>query len=389
MGKLSKAEQAAHTKAEDLIFGTDRALTFDEKVFCYENWNEAADVNIRELGAFHTPLEMAWDFNISTGTYGTFVDLCAGSGILSFVLFERAKYHSRDHWPYVLCIEYAKQYVDVGKRLVPYAEWVQGDALTYDALSHLPPNKKFRQAMSNPPFGPIGTSDYQGKFKGKDFEFRVMDRASEIAEFGSFILPQQSAPFQYSGRPYYERRPNRKTDKFFKETGIFLDAAVGIDTVRYKDMWKNTNIVCEIADAEFVPEIERMKAPVKLRQGDILKNLKEQPDHSVDLIIFNMNCIRHFSNDLLVSVYNEFLRIGTPKHKAVLFNGDIDRKSLRRTIQDNSSPGSVVMDPAMLVGEVGVQCVKLDRKFVGFEIESKYFEIGKSRITRAYRKKHV
>ena len=45
----------------------------------------------------------------------------------------------------------------------------------------------------------------------------------------------------------------------------------------------------------------------------------------------------------------------------------------------------VVVDPFMGSGTTGVACVKLGRKFIGIELERKYFDIAVKRITEAYK----
>jgi site-specific DNA-methyltransferase (adenine-specific) len=45
--------------------------------------------------------------------------------------------------------------------------------------------------------------------------------------------------------------------------------------------------------------------------------------------------------------------------------------------------GCVVLDPFMGSGTTGVACVQTGRKFIGIEIEPKYFEIAKKRISQA------
>lgn len=44
-----------------------------------------------------------------------------------------------------------------------------------------------------------------------------------------------------------------------------------------------------------------------------------------------------------------------------------------------------ILDPFMGSGTTGVACAKLGRKFIGIEIEPKYFEIACKRISEAYR----
>jgi DNA modification methylase len=45
----------------------------------------------------------------------------------------------------------------------------------------------------------------------------------------------------------------------------------------------------------------------------------------------------------------------------------------------------IILDPFMGSGTTGVACVKLGRKFIGIEIEPKYFDIACKRIDAAYR----
>lgn len=55
------------------------------------------------------------------------------------------------------------------------------------------------------------------------------------------------------------------------------------------------------------------------------------------------------------------------------------------TIAEVVSPtGGTVLDPFMGSGTTGVACVKLGRKFIGIEIEPKYFDIACRRIEQAY-----
>lgn len=48
-----------------------------------------------------------------------------------------------------------------------------------------------------------------------------------------------------------------------------------------------------------------------------------------------------------------------------------------------------VLDPFMGSGTTGVACANLGRKFIGIEIEPKYFDIACERITNAYRQERL
>jgi len=47
--------------------------------------------------------------------------------------------------------------------------------------------------------------------------------------------------------------------------------------------------------------------------------------------------------------------------------------------------GKTILDPFMGSGTTGVACVRLDRKFIGIEIEPKYFDIACKRIEQEYK----
>lgn len=49
-----------------------------------------------------------------------------------------------------------------------------------------------------------------------------------------------------------------------------------------------------------------------------------------------------------------------------------------------STPFDTILDPFMGSGTTGVACAKLGRKFIGIEIEPKYFDIACKRIEQAY-----
>lgn len=51
-----------------------------------------------------------------------------------------------------------------------------------------------------------------------------------------------------------------------------------------------------------------------------------------------------------------------------------------KLIEKSTQEGAVILDPFMGSGTVGVACVKCNRNFIGYEIDSGYFEIAKQRI---------
>jgi len=50
-----------------------------------------------------------------------------------------------------------------------------------------------------------------------------------------------------------------------------------------------------------------------------------------------------------------------------------------------SKQNNTILDPFMGSGTTGVACAKLGRRFIGIEIEPKYFDIACKRIEDAYK----
>ena len=49
-------------------------------------------------------------------------------------------------------------------------------------------------------------------------------------------------------------------------------------------------------------------------------------------------------------------------------------------VNNSTNKKEIVLDPFMGIGTTGIAALKNDRKFIGIEIDKKYFEIAKSKI---------
>ena len=137
---------------------------------------------------------------------------------LSFAYYH-CGYHNEIK-PEITCVEFNPAYVEIGKILLPEATWVCADV--FDPFLDL---GCFENSISNPPFGRRMTSYKNlGKYAGSDFEYLIIDLASRIADFGTFIIPQNSAPFRSSGAQYYQFMESQKHKRFFELTKITMDA---------------------------------------------------------------------------------------------------------------------------------------------------------------------
>ena len=257
MAKLTKAETRLHNQALEIL--NQSSLTEDDKEFVYRNWHEGAVHMNGQAGAFFTPYSMAFDVAIDVGHSGRIIDLCSGIGMLSYAVWYRTAWNPPyEPRPELTCVEINPAYVEVGKKLLPEANWICAsvfDVIDMD-LGH------FDVAISNPPFGAVARVDRNGPtYTGKEFEFHVIDIASQISDFGVFVLPQMSAGFNYSGRPFYERQKTGKAVEFQKKTGMYFEAGVGVDTEFYKSDWKGVSPLCEIVTVDFKHWRETDKNP--------------------------------------------------------------------------------------------------------------------------------
>lgn len=256
MAKLTKLEAKNHAAALALL--AKEKLSIEECEFVFDHFHEGANHVNGSAGAFFTPRGLANDFGIDCCGLKV-VDMCAGIGMLSWAL-HNYKHKPNCQWNGVsgeaelkgfeyTCIEINPAYVEIGRKLFPQATWICGDALDPATYKGLP---AFDLAISNPPFSKINTSTAaKGKYTGCEFELKIMEQASRIADQGVFILPAMSSPFIFSGRQAYRDVKDGKAAQFMAQVGAHLEPGCGVDTAYYKDDWKGVSPIVEIVLANF------------------------------------------------------------------------------------------------------------------------------------------
>ena len=257
MGKLSKREIAKQVQIKHLIDSTD-VLNEDQVESVYEEFNEAFIGDITHSSAYFTPLDLAYDFALMSPTHGFILDACAGIGVLSYAATIRDHYEKNIRQ--IICIEKNPEFVAIGKKLVPQADWYCGSI--FDESLHKQILKKhniykYDCMMSNPPFGTISMK-YVPKaerkwlqYHGKEFEMAVIEVGVKLAEYASYILPVQSCTFQVSGTPFHQHKENRKFNRLkhhLKEPNLIQQWS-SIDTSVYSG-FKNTKVVVECLTVE-------------------------------------------------------------------------------------------------------------------------------------------
>lgn len=131
----------------------------------------------------------------------------------------------------------------------------------------------------------------------------------------------------------------------------------------------------------------------KIKQGDCLELMKNLPDHSIDMILADLpygilstekwdQCLPLESQDRfddeqkfpkdIIYFSNRRQKSYHPTQKPV--------RLLEYLIQTYTEEGDTVLDNTMGSGSTGVAALVTKRKFIGYELESNFYQIAKRRI---------
>jgi predicted RNA methylase len=253
MARLTKSQSALHMQAMQLL--SKDVLSDSDKEFVLTHYHEAATNNIAPAGAFFTPLELARQFAEHCSFPQTkgptkIVDLCAGIGMLAYAFYESFQQSPFNEQCEITCVEINPEYIEIGRKILPEANWVQLNLTDLDALKEL---GIFDLAISNPPFGAVPTFKHREKlsYTGSNAAYYVIEIASMLANTATFIIPQKEAGFKYSGEYNYQPYPTEDYTEFSEQTGIELGPNNFSGTKLYQRDWRSTVPVVEFAEADF------------------------------------------------------------------------------------------------------------------------------------------
>lgn len=235
--KITREQDKLHDEAVSLI-NLSRPLTDDEIEIVYRQYNPMAENSIGKGAIYFTPYDLASDFAAMCQPKGVVVDLCAGIGILAHHVLKHdyAGWGSRSNLcgdiKRIICIEINEQFVEIGKKLVPEAEWICGNMLNLDILTKI---GKVDCVISNPPYGQIFSKKEHTwtKVKGP-IQWLAIEVSLRLAYNGAMmILPSVDCD---TDMKHKGTRLNREKylDKYFP--GIHMENA-SIDASIYKNQW--------------------------------------------------------------------------------------------------------------------------------------------------------
>jgi site-specific DNA-methyltransferase (adenine-specific) len=160
-----------------------------------------------------------------------------------------------------------------------------------------------------------------------------------------------------------------------------------------RDYFKNLQIYLHLNKKQIIEKIGQ-RADHCFRHSSSQWDLPTKETYQMLIDIFNIDKYEGFKTyEELRQEYEElkctFNNQGLPsvlQHAPVLKNGHITPKPvdlLQHIIKTSSNEGDTVLDCFMGSGSTGVACMNTNRKFIGIEIDEKYFNIAKERIEDA------
>ncbi|WP_331727462.1 methyltransferase domain-containing protein (plasmid) [Kitasatospora sp. NBC_00374] len=254
MSNLPKDLAKLHRQAQALV-DLDRPLTWSEREFVMENWQASEEAAHGLDGAFFTPTGLAVDMSVEVSgpEVQRVLDLCAGIGRLAWASINDMGAPDRE----MVCVERNPEYVRVGRKVLPEARWICADI--FDLPEDL---GRFDMVISNPPYGFTERSGDGPGVTSRRFEYHALAVAAEVGRWGVFLIPQQSAPFRYSGKQRYEEARSAEYEQFERDTGLCLEMGCSIDTSFHLDQWRGVSPATEIVVCDFTRTPRTAPAPV-------------------------------------------------------------------------------------------------------------------------------
>lgn len=189
--KITRTQVKTHDDALALL-SLSRALTADEREFVFRNYSPMAEQNVSRAAIFFTPFDLAWDFAVfgHGGDGCTYLDLGAGIGVLSYVML----LHEGRNAKRLVCVEINPELVEVGKKVLPEAEWYCRDIFERQTWRDI--GSDFGVGISNPPYGRVASTR-----EGDDWLVRAPAhiKAAEIilrtCQTGEMIVPENDVEY--------------------------------------------------------------------------------------------------------------------------------------------------------------------------------------------------
>jgi DNA modification methylase len=106
--------------------------------------------------------------------------------------------------------------------------------------------------------------------------------------------------------------------------------------------------------------------------------------NSYETILFHCNAARRFPFPNVLTGIKSLIGGAKTTNGEKLHPTQKPVELIEKLINDSTKQGMTILDPMMGSGSTGVACAKTGRRFIGMEIQCKYFDIACKRIELAY-----
>ncbi len=246
-----------------------------------------------------------------------------------------------------------------------------------EVLGQIPSNS-VDMVLTSPPYDDMRTYNNQKAFTFEDFK-SIADELARVLRIGGVIIwVVGDAVIKGS-----ESGTSFKQALYFKEIGLNIH-----DTMIYQKTGFNfpmVNRYQQIFEYMFVFSKGSPKTfnPIQDRAnrcaGELLKGSERQKDGT--LTKKRVKEISAFGTRTNIWQINTGYMKTTTDQFAYDHPAMFPEKLAEDQIISWSNPGDTIIDPFMGAGTTGKACKKLDRKFIGIELDKSYFEIAKKRVS--------
>ena len=256
-----------------------------------------------------------------------------------------------------------------------------GDATLYlgGCLEILPTLGKVDAVVTSPPYDGLRT--YGGCVWDQGVWMQVIYRLHRVIRCGGvvvWIVGDATINGSESGTSFRQALHAKEIGFNLHDTMIYQKEAPPKNHDRYEQHFEYMFIWSKGAPATFNGLRLPSKNPGKKRAGGLRQGGSDDltPHH---------NRGRVAESKLRGNVWDVIPDRGSVLPGYVSEHPAIFPENLARDhVHSWSMAGHTILDPFMGSGTTGVACAKLGRKFIGIEIEPKYFDIACERIRKAY-----
>ena len=210
---------------------------------------------------------------------------------------------------------------------------------------------------------------------------KKIDLSALWTEFKRIIKPQSSVLL--FGSSTFTFKLYNSNHEWVKYKYCWLkDRVTGFPNAKNRPMCKHEDILVFSDGA--IAHAEKSKRRMKYNPQGLIKGGRHYSGRKAGNIYGDHNgSLSHTCTSEYHNYPNDILQFKRPHNVGQNHPTEKPVALLEYLIRTYTNEGETVLDATMGSGSTGVACVNTGRKFIGFELEKKYFDISEKRINEA------